>query len=98
MTDKTDPVHPGLISPLLFPLTDAEVAAFRERWSRAAARNRVRWIGPDGRARRRPPLPWPVRARLRAARTVDSLGAWLCRHGHGNAALSLWKALRMVRD
>lgn len=88
---------PGLIGPPLRDLTAEEVARFQERFSRAVARGRVRWVHPDGKARRRLPLPWRTRARLRAARAVDGIGAWLCHHGHENAALRLWKALRMVR-
>lgn len=87
---------PGLIAPVR-KLTPEEAAVFRERFGRAA-HGPVRIIHPDGKARRRLPLPWRVRARLRREQAANGLGAWLCHHGHEDAALALWKALRMVQD
>lgn len=94
------PAEPGP-SPLLaapdLKLSPEELADFGERLSRVA-HGPVRYRHPDGKTRRYPPLPWRVRARLRTHRTVDTIGAWLCHHGHEDAALALWKALGMVRD
>jgi hypothetical protein len=88
-------------SPLLaapgLKLSPEELADFAERLGRVA-HGPVRYRRPDGKTRRCPPLPWRVRARLRARRAVDTFGAWLCHHGREDTALALWKALRMVRD
>lgn len=42
-----------------------------------------------------PRLPLTVRARLRAGRYVDRVGAWLCYHRCRWLARWLWKACRM---
>lgn len=87
---------PGMISPVR-ELSPQEVADFRERFGRVA-NGPVRVIHPDGKARRRLPLPWRTRARLRREQAANTLGGWLCNHGHEGAALRLWRALGMVRD
>lgn len=40
-------------------------------------------------------LPARTRARLAVQRRIDRLGAWLCGHGHSQAAELLWRACRM---
>jgi hypothetical protein len=93
---KPGPAVPVLIAPVR-EISPEELAEFRERLSRVA-HGPVRYRRPNGKTRRYPPLPWRVRARLRTHRAADTIGAWLCRHGHEDAALTPWKALGMVRD
>jgi len=95
MAAGNDPVYPGLI-PAAPDLTPEQVAELRRELGQALRGRPVRWIHPDGKARRRLPLPWRVRARLRARRAVDGACAWLCCHGREDAALRIWQALGMV--
>lgn len=71
MAGGTEPVYPGLI-PAAPDLTPEQVAELRREFGRVA-RGPVRWIHPDGKARRRLPLPWRVRARLRLRRLLRAV-------------------------
>lgn len=42
------------------------------------------------------PLPLRIRLRLAAARRIDLIGAWLCDHGHQQAAGRMWRVFRMM--
>ena len=46
----------------------------------------------DGRWRRRLPLPWKTRLRLRATGVVDAVCVWLCEHHLEAVATGLWRA------
>jgi hypothetical protein len=86
---------PGMITPAR-KLSPEELADFLDRVSRVDWNGPVRYLHPDGKARRRLPLPWRTRARLRGRRAVDGACAWLCGHGHEQAALRIWQMLGMV--
>ena len=57
-----------------------------------ADRHEILYLHPDGKWKRRPPLPLRTRLRLRATRRVDITAAWLIGHGLERAAIGLWRA------
>jgi hypothetical protein len=76
-------------------LTQAEENELRAALERAVC-SPVRYLHPDGRVRRRLPLPWRTRARLGMVQAANRTGIWLCEHGHEGTALRFWQALGMV--
>lgn len=72
-------------------LTPEDVERFRRDFARAVAKGRIRYVHPDGKARRRLPLPWRVRARLRVQGAVDRACIFLCEHGLWRAARVTWR-------
>jgi hypothetical protein len=54
-----------------------ETEDFRQRMEEALGRP-VLWVHPDGKARRRLPLPLRTRLRLRIRRRFDRVCGWLC--------------------
>lgn len=50
---------------------------------------------PDGQWKRRLPLSWRTRLRLRATRRVDVTAAWLIEHRMEAVAVGLWRACRL---
>ena len=55
----------------------------------------ILFLHPGGKWKRRLPLPWKTRVRLRARRRVDITAAWLRGHGLEAAAVGLWRLCRM---
>lgn len=94
-TRDADPVYPGLTSSSA-PVAPEELDRFRRSFERAVRHpNRVRFLHPDGKARRRLPLPWRVRVRLRLNSAVDGVCSFLCGCKCTGAALLLWRAAGM---
>ena len=80
-------ISAGMITPVAGGCPRGIRLTSRERAARVNWNGPVRFLHPDGKVRRRPPIPWRTRARLRARRVVDGACAWLCGHGHEEAAL-----------
>jgi hypothetical protein len=77
-------------------LTDEEVEELRIEMERTLRRP-VMWRGPDGKVRRRLPLPLKTRMRLRSQRRVDRVCAWLCGIHCERIAGAIWKTMRMMK-
>ena len=50
---------------------------------------------PNGKWKRRLPLPWRTRVRLRVTRRIDVTAAWLIEHRMEAVAVGLWRACRI---
>jgi hypothetical protein len=70
-------------------IADAELDKLAERWRKAYRPRDIRPLTP---------LPRRVRLRLWRERQVDAIGAWLCGHHAGWAAIALWQAFGMWQD
>lgn len=77
-------------------LNAEEAEDFRQRMEEAMRRP-ARWVHPDGRARRRLPLPLGTRIRLRLQRRVDRTCGWLCGARHERVARAIWRTAGMLR-
>jgi hypothetical protein len=89
----------GCVTEILPPekgLTSEQAEDFRRRLERALDRP-VLWVHPDGKARRRLPLPLGTRIRLRARRRVDRLCTWLCGVRCDRAAWAIWRMTGMIK-